>query len=90
MQVTPTRAFLRDLKNISRQDADAVADALEMFMQDPKAKPLNFEPVKSRRGYFTIRASYKTRVLLLQQADDAFDVVAVGNHDYIYVSYFKK
>lgn len=90
MQVRPTSGFRRDLKNVSRQEAEAVVDALGMFMQDPKAKPLNFEPVKSRRGYFTIRASYKTRVLLSQQADGAFDVVAVGNHDYIYVSYFKK
>lgn len=90
MQVTPTRGFLRDLKKLSSHDVDAVASALDVFMRDHKANALNFEPVKSRKGYFTIRAGIKTRVLLLRQAENAFDAVAVGNHDYIYASYFKK
>jgi hypothetical protein len=90
MRVTPTGAFLRNLKKLSKSDANDTITALELFTADHKAKTLNFEPVKSRRGYYTIRSNYSVRVLLRQNGEAEFDVVAVGNHDFVYASYFKK
>ena len=90
MQVKPTKPFLRDIKKLSRSDSDAVIEALSLFMRDPQAKSLNFEKVTSRVGYFTVRGTYSIRVLLFQHDRNAFDAVAVGNHDYIYASYFKR
>lgn len=90
MKVTPTGAFLRGLKKLSKSDAADTIAALELFVADHRVKALNFEPVKSRGGYFTIRSNYKVRVLLRETDPDTFDVVAVGNHDYVYVSYFRK
>lgn len=90
MQVTPTGAFLRNLKKLSKSDAADTIAALETFVVDHKARSLNFEPVKSRPGYFTIRSNYGVRVILRQTAQNEFDIVAVGNHDFVYVSYFRK
>jgi hypothetical protein len=58
MQVTPTGAFLRSHKKLSVSDAEATTSALELFLTNPQAKSLNFEKVKSRKGYFTIRANF--------------------------------
>jgi hypothetical protein len=88
MQVTPTGAFLRSLKRLSKSDAEDTASALELFLVTPDAKSLNFERVKSRKGYFTIRSNYSIRILLRETAPQAFEIVAVGNHDYIYQRFF--
>jgi hypothetical protein len=88
MQVTPTGAFLRSLKRLSKSDAEDTASASELFVVTPDAKSLNFERVKSRKGYFTIRSNYSFRILLIQTAPQAFEIGAVGNHDYIYERFF--
>jgi hypothetical protein len=88
MQLTPTGKFRRDLKRLSASDAEDVITALELFMTSPQAKPLNFEKVRSRKGYHTIRANYSIRILLKESGARSFDIVAVGNHDYIYESFF--
>lgn len=90
MQISLTGAFKRNFKKLSKQDQERTIQALEMFVTDHKTPILNFEPVISRSGYFTIRSTYSVRVLLLKMTDTGFDVVAVGNHDYIYAAYFKK
>ncbi|KKX25290.1 hypothetical protein [Rhizobium sp. LC145] len=90
MKLTPTKPFLRDLKGLSKTDAYAVAEAMALFMREPHTRGLNFEKVTSRSGYFTIRGTYSIRVLLFQDGREDYSAVAVGNHDYIYASYFKK
>jgi hypothetical protein len=90
MKLSPTKPFLRDLKRLSKPDAYAVAEAMALFMRDPNARILNFEKVTSRAGFFTIRGTYSIRVLMWQAEKDHYEAVAVGNHDYIYASYFKK
>jgi hypothetical protein len=90
MQVTPTGAFLRSHKKLSVSDADDVTSALELFLANPQAKSLNFEKVRSRKGYFTIRANFSTRILLREIAPQHFEIAAVGNHDYIYENFFKR
>jgi len=89
MQVTTTGAFLRLLKRLSTADAEDTTAALELFLANPQTKSLNFERVRSRKGYFTIRSNYSIRILLRQSGPQEFEVVAVGNHDYIYESYFR-
>jgi hypothetical protein len=89
MQVTPTGAFLRSHKKLSASDAEDVTSALELFLANPQARSLNFEKVRSRKGYFTIRANFSVRILLRQTAVQNYEIAAVGNHDYIYESYFK-
>lgn len=88
--VTPTGAFRRDLKRLSNEDADATIRALSLFIEQPTATKLNFELVKHRRGFHSIRATYSTRILLRKKSGIEYDAVAVGNHDYVYGSYFKK
>ncbi|CUX41828.1 hypothetical protein AGR7C_Lc100175 [Agrobacterium deltaense Zutra 3/1] len=90
MNIRTTKPFLRDLKRLSKSDANAVAEALGLFVRSPQVRALNFERVTSRAGYFTIRGSYSIRILMLQVGRESYDVIAVGNHDYIYASYFKK
>jgi len=90
MKVTPSGPFQRDLKKLSRQDATDVINAIARFMTSPNHPALNFEQVKSRKGYFSIRANLRVRVLLKREETESFVAVAVGSHDYVYASYFKK
>jgi hypothetical protein len=90
--VTPTGAFLRDLKRLGTLDRKSAAtDALVLFAKNPGHTKLNFERVLSRKGYHTIRASFGDRILLLKDTSgDGYAAVAIGDHDYIYRGYFKK
>ncbi len=90
MQIKLTKAFQRNHKRLSKKHKEDTTQALELFIDDTNNRRLNFEAVKSRIGYFTIRANYSLRILLKETADDSFDVVAVGNHDFIYARYFKR
>lgn len=88
MKLEITRRFEKDLKRVSKPDADHVIDAIKTFIDEPTSRSLNFEKVRNRAGYFSIRATFKIRILLRQLAADEFEAVAIGNHDYIYESYF--
>ena len=88
MRVTPVGAFSRSLKKLSTKDRDDAISALQSFVVNPHAKSLNFEKVRTRKGYFTIRANYSIRILLRYIEREHYEAVAVGNHDYIYESYF--
>jgi hypothetical protein len=92
VRVVVTKAFLRDLKRLgkgsSRQD-DAI-ESIEQFIKNPWLPKLNFESIKSQKGYYSIRASYQDRILLRAVKQGEYDAVAIGNHDYIYESYFRK
>jgi len=90
MNVSIAKAFGRDLRRLSKSDSVDAIVALELFLENPKARELNFERVRSKDGYFTIRANYSSRILLRRLALDHYEAVAVGNHDYVYASYFKK
>jgi hypothetical protein len=90
LKVVVTKAFKRDLKRIgrgSRQD-DAIS-SIQLFMENPQLPQLNFESVKSRKDYYSIRANYRDRILLRAVKQGEYDAVAIGNHDYIYKSYFR-
>ena len=50
--------------------------------------PAQFRAGKSRKGYHTIRANYAIRILLRDNGPQSFEIVAVGNHDYIYEVFF--
>jgi hypothetical protein len=89
MQVTFTGLFKKRLKRLSQSDAEDTIQAIGTFIDTPNAKSLNFEKLRNRQGYFTIRSNYKVRILLRQTAADAFDVVAVGSHDYVYEQFFR-
>lgn len=89
MKVTPTRQFLRDLKRLSPEAREAVIAAVELFVRAPQTRSLNFERVRSREPYRTIRANLSLRVLLRETGKNEFEAVCTGNHDYIYRSFFR-
>lgn len=88
--VTLTGAFKQYRKRLSSQRDDAVIVALREFMANPKQRSLNFELVTGHKGYFTIRSSLVDRVLLRRVGPQAYEAVAVGNHDLIYGAYFRR
>lgn len=90
-KVAPTDAFVRDVKRLKDPVRKKKAnDALVLFIQNKRHSGLNFERVKSKSEYFTIRCDRSDRILLLKLSEDNYQAVAVGNHDYIYHGYFKK
>jgi hypothetical protein len=89
MKLEVTRRFEKDLKRLSKSDAEQAIEAIEIFVIEPTTRVLNFEKVRNRAGYFTIRANFKIRILLRQIGVDEYEAAAIGNHDYIYESYFR-
>lgn len=89
MKLEVSRRFEKDLKRLSKSDAQQAIEAIETFAIDPTTRALNFEKVRNRAGYFTIRANFKVRILLRQIGVDEYEAVVIGNHDYIYESYFR-
>jgi hypothetical protein len=91
IEVRPTGAFDRYFKrlgNAARQTA--TAEAIKLFATGTFDAKLRFERLVNRKGYFTIRADYETRVLLHKLDDRTYEAVAAGNHDLIYENYFRK
>jgi hypothetical protein len=91
VSVTPTKAFIKYLKRLGNQKkADAAIKRLRLFAENPGARELNFESVKTKRGYFSIRVDYHSRILLREiEAGKSYEAVAVGNHDVVYDNYFR-
>jgi hypothetical protein len=83
-------SFAKYRKKLSSERDDAVILTLRAFMVTPYLNSLNFEPVAGRKGYYTIRTSIADRILLRKTGGESYEVVAVGNHDLIYNSYFRK
>ena len=88
--VISAKSFERDCKKLSSQRNDSVIEALKLFLRNPKQSSLNFESVSGHKGYFTIRSTLKDRILLRKIDAQSYEAVAVGNHDYIYESYFRR
>ena len=89
-EVTPTKAFLKDMKRLGDEfRQEQVFDAIGRFIENPRSPGLNFEQIRSKTGYFSIRANYHDRILLRETGPWKYDAVAIGNHDYIYGSYFR-
>jgi hypothetical protein len=89
IRLVAANSFKRDLKKIrDKRRTDAAQAALQAFLENSKSVALNFETVVSRKGYFTIRTNIHDRILL-KQIDGGFEILALGNHDYIYGQYFR-
>jgi mRNA-degrading endonuclease RelE of RelBE toxin-antitoxin system len=88
--VRAAKSFGKHAKKLSIARREAVAAAVKSFAANPETPGLNFEAVTGRKGYYTIRSGIGDRVLLRKTGPQAYDLVAVGNHDLIYRTYFKK
>lgn len=86
--ISLSSSFERDFRKLSKRDQERVRASLVEFAKGVRSKGLNFEVVKNHRGYCTIRGTRGIRVLLRMVDAGIFEAVAVGNHDYIYGSYF--
>lgn len=87
--VTPTQAFLKGLTRLSSENKEAAIIALALFLSAPATRALKFERVRSRKGYWTIRSTYSDRILLRETNPGHYEAVAVGNHDFVYRTYFR-
>jgi hypothetical protein len=90
VELTPTGAFRRSLKRLSASDVEDTLSALKRFQANLDDRSLNFEKVRNAQGYFTIRSNLSIRILLKRTAPERYDIVIVGNHDYVYERFFKK
>jgi hypothetical protein len=85
IRLVAAKSFERDIKKIrDRHRRDSAQAALITFCENPKSRGLNFESIKGKSGYYTIRANYHDRILLRQINRSEYEMVAVRNHDYIY------
>jgi hypothetical protein len=88
IRLVAAKSFKRDLKKIrDKRRRDSAQEALLAFRENPKSRGLNFESIRGKPEYYTIRSNYHDRVLLRQVSRSEYEVVAVGNHDYIYDSF---
>jgi len=62
----------------------AVAQALERFVENERHPSLHFEKLSGSRDVFTIRINRGDRIFLRRRADPAgaiYDVMDIGSHD---------
>jgi hypothetical protein len=91
VRVIPTNAYIRDLKRLANADRQKSAkDAVVLCQQNHKDQRLRFEALKHRSGFFSIRSTYNDRILLKKVEDGIYEAVAIGNHDFIYGTYFRR
>lgn len=86
MNLSYTKRFVRSLRGLTPEQAAGAAKALQLFMEDTRHPSLNFEKVQST-SYCTIRVNQGDRIALRRTGSQAYDVVDVGSHDYIYRKY---
>lgn len=77
-------------RRCEKSQPDLVAQAqaaLSKFVSNPHQHSLNFEKVKGRADYHTIRVNGGDRLVLRKTGKDSYDVIDFGSHTYIYNSY---
>ena len=53
IEVTPTKAFLKDLKRLGDEARqEQVIDAIGLFVENPWASSLNFEKIRKQKRIF--------------------------------------
>jgi mRNA-degrading endonuclease RelE of RelBE toxin-antitoxin system len=61
--------FSKNLAKIGEPIASRAASAIKRFYAAPKSPGLNFEAIKDRPGFFTIRVGRNFRILLKAEED---------------------
>jgi hypothetical protein len=84
--LVPSKRFRRSVEALNDVNRDHVARALKLFIKAPMHPGLNFEKVKAT-AFCTIRATRGIRIVLRKVASQTYDLVDVGEHDFIYKKY---
>ena len=77
------KGYEKAARNLSPADRERASRTLLRFMDDPTHPSLNFEALKGRAGYFSIRATLSIRVLLREESDEGgvlYVAIDVGSH----------
>jgi addiction module RelE/StbE family toxin len=87
--LTPTPAFLRQLKRYDRAHPDlrpTVARVLRELEQDPDQPHLRLHPLQGAlAGCHAVRVTYSDRlVLILKRTEQALILLDIGSHDEVY------
>jgi hypothetical protein len=82
MSVIPTPRFTEALRSLDSKKAKAARVALKKFLATPFLRGLNFERLGGTENY-TIRADRGFRICMRKVSSCTYELVDVGNHDYI-------
>lgn len=69
IRLKPSARYLKSLAKSGEPIASRAATAIKRFYEAPKSPGLNFEAVKDRPGFFTIRVGRNFRILLKAEED---------------------
>lgn len=87
IRLKPSARFRKSRAKLGEPLASRIDRALQKFFTHPESPGLNFEAVKNRAGFFTIRVDRNFRILLKAEKDEDgpyFLVADVGNHQQTY------
>lgn len=87
VRTKPSDRFRKSLGKLGEPLATRARKALKKFHDAPKSPGLNFEAVKNRSGYFTIRVERNFRIMLKAETDKEgpyFLLVDIADHDDTY------
>jgi hypothetical protein len=87
VRIKPSRSFIKSLAKLGEPLGSRTRKALARFQTAPRSPGLNFEAVKNRKRYFTIRVNRNFRIVLRQEEDENgpyFLLIEVAPHDDAY------
>jgi hypothetical protein len=87
IRLKPSDQFLKSRGKIGEPIASRAETAISKFYAAPTSPGLNFEAVKGRPGFFTIRVNRNFRILLKEEEDNEgpyYLLADIGSHDDIY------
>lgn len=87
IRLKPSEQFLKSLAKLGEPIASRAENAIRKFYAAPKSPGLNFEAIKGRSGFFTIRVNRNFRILLKTEEDSEgsyYLLADIGSHDDTY------
>lgn len=87
IRTKPSQRYVKSLKKAGEPISSRAAKTVAKFQSNPDLPGLNFEPVKTRPGYFTIRVGLNYRILLKEACDTNgtyYLLADIDDHDNTY------
>jgi len=87
IRLKPSPRYSKSLAKIGEPIASRAAEAIKRFYKAPNSPGLNFEAIKDRPGFFTIRVGRNFRILLKAEEDKDgpyYLLADIGPHDDTY------
>ena len=80
-RLEPTKAFIKNLKKLSKNEQKTIARKLELLVQNPFHPSLRTKKVQSLENVFECSVNTDIRILWTYKGDKIILMLDIGRHD---------